>query len=176
MKNKPIIIDGVDVSGCLFRGTNRIGNDIGTYCRLFTGSCKKENCYYKQLQRKTQECEKLRKINQAWGLNVTNLREELETLQQTYKACEKEYKALNEKYIKVLELSKKGVDSYEYCIRDLEEENQKLKAKIKEISEKLDDALDPEETEAEESMDLLWEISEDLENLTTSFNVDKKGG
>lgn len=114
---------------------------------------------------------------EEWAEKYEQLTEDLTALQQTYEACEKEYKTLNEKYVKVLELSKKGVDSYEYCIRELEEENEKIKAKIKEISEKLDNALDPEKTEAEESMDLLYEVSEDLENLISASNdVDKNGG
>lgn len=45
-----IIIDGVDVSKCKF-----INNIYFSPC----GGCKNDdNCYYKQLQRKEQECEK----------------------------------------------------------------------------------------------------------------------
>ena len=185
MNNKSTIIDEINVSECRYLFDNVKRNNV---CSICYKSCKDlgiDYCYYKQLQRKTQECEKLKKNYRLSCLKckykntkVENeqLKEDLTALQQTYEACEKEYKALNENYIKVLELSKKGIDSYEYCIRELEEENPKIKAKIKEISEKLDDALDPDETEAEESMDLLYEISEELEKLSsTSNDVVKKG-
>lgn len=118
MTKETIIIDGVNVSECVFRGTNRLGNDIGTYCRLYTGSCKKENCYYKQLQRKISECVKLEKDVEEWhikyaGCNTANssiqelnkrLKEDLTALQQTYDACEKEYKRVIEENKKLKEL------------------------------------------------------------------------
>lgn len=46
------IIDGVDVSGC-----ERLEN---TYCKLGI-ICKGRDCTYKQLKRKEQECERLKK-------------------------------------------------------------------------------------------------------------------
>ena len=60
MTDKPIIINGVDVSGC---------EHLGLYkeYKLKCGSCcpidcsDNPNCYYKQLMRKEQECEKLKK-------------------------------------------------------------------------------------------------------------------
>lgn len=55
-----IIIDGVDVSGCVNRATNAIGKDFGTYCREITGGCKNHNCYYKQLKRAEEKNEKLK--------------------------------------------------------------------------------------------------------------------
>lgn len=48
---KKIIIHGVDVSGCQFRD-----NPYFSPC----GGCENDdNCYYKQLKRKTEECEEL---------------------------------------------------------------------------------------------------------------------
>lgn len=70
MTDKEIIIDGVDVSGCKGfyihdRSTTNIdywmygqcksSKEYGCYCR------NNPNCYYKQLARKTQECEELKK-------------------------------------------------------------------------------------------------------------------
>lgn len=53
MTDKEIIINGVDVSGCQFRDTPYFSP---------CGGCKNDdNCYYKQLQRKTKECEELKK-------------------------------------------------------------------------------------------------------------------
>ena len=60
-----IIIDGMDVSGCEYVCNTAFGN-IG--CKLpFSEEihcCNIPNCYFKQLARKTQECEELLKENQ----------------------------------------------------------------------------------------------------------------
>lgn len=52
-----IIVDGVDVKDC----RRRIGKN--SYCRYFKRLCSENNfnCVWKQLARKTQECEELRK-------------------------------------------------------------------------------------------------------------------
>lgn len=56
-----IIIDGVDVQNCLFISTNGLSNHKIPYCREFTNNCKDNpNCYFKQLDRETQECEELK--------------------------------------------------------------------------------------------------------------------
>ena len=68
--DKQIIIDGVDVSGCEKQGETiagitcgngeriRLANEIITKHKL----CKDNpNCVYKQLKRKEQECEELKK-------------------------------------------------------------------------------------------------------------------
>ena len=52
MEHKPIYLDGVDVSGCKYL----------PYCNDKQGNCAFEpNCYFKQLARKTQECNRYRK-------------------------------------------------------------------------------------------------------------------
>ena len=62
MIDKQIIIDGVDVSGCEWFG--QIDLDINVICtsnspKKCNTYCKDiSNCYYKQLVRKEQECEK----------------------------------------------------------------------------------------------------------------------
>ena len=55
--DKQIMIDGVDVKNC----RRRIGKN--NYCRYFKRLCSENNfnCVWKQLARKTQECEKLKK-------------------------------------------------------------------------------------------------------------------
>ena len=57
-----IIIDGMDVSGCEYVCNTAFGN-IG--CKLpFSEEihcCNIPNCYFKQLARKTQECEELKR-------------------------------------------------------------------------------------------------------------------
>ena len=92
---KPIIIDGVEVQQCLFIGVNGLTAYKIPYCREFTNNCKDNpNCYFKQLARKTQECEELKK--------------ELKKLKRQYKLscldCEyKDTKADVDRYRKALE-------------------------------------------------------------------------
>lgn len=59
MTDKPIIIDGVDISKCKFANTNRKGGIYwGTNCLISKKNkpyniCEcSPNCYYKQLKRK----------------------------------------------------------------------------------------------------------------------------
>lgn len=67
MSNKPIIIDGVDVSGCrqyMPRYMEDYDIDTLDYCRYHFKPCKDVDvkyCYYKQLKAKEQECEELKK-------------------------------------------------------------------------------------------------------------------
>lgn len=62
----PIVIDGVDVSGCCqYMPRHMEDYDIDTldYCRYHFKPCKDVDvkyCYYKQLKRKEQECEELK--------------------------------------------------------------------------------------------------------------------
>ena len=53
-----IIIDGVDVSGCAYFDYENEGT---RECDAYSNECEANNCYYKQLARKTQECEELKK-------------------------------------------------------------------------------------------------------------------
>ena len=60
MTDKQIIIDGVDVSGCVALKDDGIKKPL---CRAggITSVYKSyQNCYYKQLKRKEQECEELK--------------------------------------------------------------------------------------------------------------------
>ena len=66
MTDKQIIIDGVDVSGCKYRcDTHKTlladGHimEFENYCQITNDGCYAINCYYKQLKRKEQECERL---------------------------------------------------------------------------------------------------------------------
>lgn len=67
MTDKQIIIDGVDVSRCEFLQQEDIDLDYTCYAEegyqsgeICCSAC--PNCYYKQLKRKEQECEELKKI------------------------------------------------------------------------------------------------------------------
>ena len=66
INKEQIIIDGIDVSECLFYQAN-FEEDydvrIKHFCSNWHNSCESinnSNCYFKQLSRKTQECEKLK--------------------------------------------------------------------------------------------------------------------
>lgn len=74
MTDKEIIIDGVDVSECLFYQTNFEEDydvKIKHFCSNWHNSCESannSNCYFKQLARKTTECEELKK-EMEWVVN-----------------------------------------------------------------------------------------------------------
>ena len=73
MTDKQIIIDNIDVSGCDFYIDSK---NLEFNCKQTPQSyfCKNQpNCYYKQLKRKEQECEELKK--------------ELETVYDDCKGC-----------------------------------------------------------------------------------------
>lgn len=116
-ENKPIMIDGVDITNCIHRGTNKLCGDIDPYCRCYTGSCKDiTNCYFKQLTRKTQECEK-----KSWeignlGYKIKNQRKEINERLKQLKAKEQECEDLK-KYLNQIrdeELSHLDIEWDEY--------------------------------------------------------------
>ena len=86
-EKEQIIIDGCNVSGCV-QFTQE-----GDCCNL-GGSCKGwPNCYYKQLARKTQENEELKKqfeTSEEWRIKAESLNENFELKNTCYrKALEK---------------------------------------------------------------------------------------
>jgi len=66
--DKQIIIDGVDVSRCIYYKATGKYNTCGYDCELT------HNCYYKNWQRKEQECEELKK-ECAWVKESCTLNE-----------------------------------------------------------------------------------------------------
>ena len=59
MTDKRIIIDGIDVSGCVYYADGKCTNS-----HMIQSNCKNVAvCYYKEYKRKEQECEELRKAN-----------------------------------------------------------------------------------------------------------------
>ena len=89
MNNKPIIIDGVDVAGCPEYRKNT-GFCKAAFRPEQEPYCQEFDCYYKQLQRMKEK--------------YKQLTEDLTALQQTYEACEKEYKRVIEENKKLKEL------------------------------------------------------------------------
>ncbi len=102
---KPIIINGVDVSGCIYIDENTIPQDCGvnnSFCYEFN------QCYYKQLQRKEKEFKELKnKLEKAENncIKVFNLFSELG---EKYKKLKREC----EKYKKCIETIKSRVKGY----------------------------------------------------------------
>ncbi len=79
-ENKQIIIDGVDVSECLFYQSNFEEDydvKIKHFCSNWHNSCESannSNCYFKQLARKTQECERMKYyLNKIRDEELSNL-------------------------------------------------------------------------------------------------------
>ena len=98
MTDKQIIIDGVDVSGCILRRRKEPNCTVcnGYSSKVFEFDCSDfKNCYYKQLKRKEQECEKLRgdfhDTNEQ--LNLKN-----EYIQKVKQECEKLKSQVDEDY------------------------------------------------------------------------------
>lgn len=106
---KEIIIDGVDVSGCEYYAQGIC--NIPDVIETYDSCIDKGACYFKQLQRKEKECEEV--SNEIVELNV--------------------------KYETVVNLAKKNADANEYCLQELEKENQKLKQALDEIEELISD-------------------------------------
>lgn len=112
-----IIIDGVDVSGCVYRDfKNRCCCDSskpneGEPRITGNGGCEyNPNCYYKQLTRKTEECERYKNeptanlISQfeAEKLKVEYLKEEYKILQDNFETSNRDNLELLEDYIQAL--------------------------------------------------------------------------
>lgn len=139
--DEPIMIDGVDVSKCRYF---RPGSAL-TCSRMYGGACdnkySNELCYFKQLAHKTRECEEL----------------------------SNEIEELNVKYETVVNLAKKNADANEYCLQELEKENQKLKQALDEIEGLATNLRTRTDYHSEE------EVNADIENILDIISKAKGG-
>lgn len=122
-----VIIDGVDVSGCeKYPLSNKWHGSI-IFCK---GGCKAyPNCEYKQLQRKTAECEELKKI-----LSYPKYTNEF--------AYDELLKLSKEEFIKNLIESHQHGESVTQCVyKPLKEENTKYKQALDEIEQILNKTI-----------------------------------
>ena len=140
-----IMIDGIDVSGCEHHRKCILPDNIGCKIDDFL-CCDKPNCNYKQLVRKTQECEKLSILAQEESARNGYVEYELnDKLKQKTQECEN-LKA-EEKYLKQC-CTKAGEElakhSFEYDGKEknlvvqameLNEKYEKLKKAFEEIEE-----------------------------------------
>lgn len=128
--DKQIIIDGCDVSGCEYIDKNSCCNLfeglIGTPCSSYHF----RNCHYKQLKRKEEECEELKKtVNEAQnsGLDLKSFlvgeavqneyEQQLEKLKQE---CE-ELKELNTRLDRQREAYWKGYQKLDKALTEIKE-------------------------------------------------------
>lgn len=58
---------------------------------------------------------------------IKELKEQYQTLLDIHNSTVKQYEALQKQYITVLDLAKKNADCYEYCLKQLENEFERLK-------------------------------------------------
>lgn len=95
-----IMINGVDVSGCEYACNTAFGKNGCKHPMMKNIYCSKNpNCYFKQLARKTQECEELKKqleTAEEWRIKAEGLNEKLELRNTCYrKALEEIEKVIN---------------------------------------------------------------------------------
>lgn len=97
MTDKQIIIDGVDVSGCLFFTQYAF---CTAQLEILGGSGKcsvnNQNCYYKQLKRKEQECERLKRDYFKQNEWLQEQKKELDQLKAENKKLKKRVNELEE--------------------------------------------------------------------------------
>lgn len=92
-ENKPIMIDGVDVSHCKhFKNRSCIADYLLTDMVFSEAKCELcKDCYFKQLARKTQECEELKKVNRHIDNNRMQKANKLMQIEKIIMACNSGY-------------------------------------------------------------------------------------
>lgn len=108
-----IMIDGVDVSGCLFYQSN-FEEDydvrIKHFCSNWHNSCESSNnsnCYFKQLAHKTQECEELKELTEVSSAKYQSLKMQYKNLVEINNKRKDEIKTLKYMLYEEKELSPK---------------------------------------------------------------------
>ena len=132
MDDKKIIIDGVDVSGCEFATKAEMAWD--THCRLYDYNyCIGKNCYYKQLKRKEQECERLNNIINEATNSKLDLKSFLvgEAIQNEY---EEKLKVKEQECEKLKDIANRTLDKLNKYL-DKQVQLDQLKQTIEEIKE-----------------------------------------
>lgn len=124
MTDKQIIIDGVDVSGCILRRRKEPNCTVcnGYSSKVFEFDCSDfKNCYFKQLKRKEQECEKLR-----GDFHDTN--EQLKDYKEHYDRQSEEHQKLKQD----LFLAQNQITLKNEYIQKVKQECEKLKSQVDE--------------------------------------------
>lgn len=169
MVDKQIIINGVDVSECIYYKATDKYNTCGYYCE------QNPNCSYKNWKRKEQECEfsnlriiQLQETLSQYETELDQVKEELAiSIQENEEGREinAELKSKNEQLKKEIRLydciDKWGTEQCRCACRclgnefcdDADKKINKLKQALTEIKQLLEDALDTDKTSAEQSFD-----------------------
>ena len=129
MTNKQVIIDGVDVNGCLFYQTNFEEDydvKIKHYCSNWHISCESNNnsiCYYKQLARAEQENKRLLEIINANPLETVDIDSsfEIEKLKEQLQAKEQECEELKHEVELMMDCASCKVDEYKKTLAEIKE-------------------------------------------------------
>lgn len=132
MNKEQIIIDDVDVSKCTLYGDGRCNNACNPLNCLFCSE--KPNCHFKQLARKTQECEELISEKDFYLQKIAVLEQECEELKEQLQAnqptgicetCMAKAILQNDKYRKALKEIGKivKINCEEICGRKFEDCN-----------------------------------------------------
>lgn len=116
---EPIIIDGVDITGCVnclrFCMTTKKPEAI---CKIYEYCSKKPDCYFKQLARKTQECEKLSILAQEESARNAYIEYELnDKLKQKTQECEQLKEDFQKQVEDMLEWQKTVVSLFDKTCR-----------------------------------------------------------
>lgn len=154
MTDKEIIID---VNKCKYRDTYSNfclaeKNNIGECYTICTGN----DCYYKQLQRKTEECKRLKFDNDY----------QVGALEMTIDKLKAEYEELKEE----LQISK---DDHAYAV-ELEKEIDRYMQALEKIEGILSNHNEPGYSFCDTRCQLILDILNEVKESSTSNNVDKK--
>lgn len=95
MTDKQIMIDGIDVSECEHYDNVCLGNHHYKWCK------DNDNCYYKQLKAKEQECERLKKQYNCYACDTCKGKEDYINLKRH---CENAIKSLHNKHAELDQL------------------------------------------------------------------------
>lgn len=137
-EKQEIIINGVDVSKCDKLIVNQL---YGYACNCeedthIISSCKnRHNCYYKQLARKTQECEALKSESFTMDSLITEQEEEIEKLKEYAQRQENQRETYYKEFLKLSQENKElkrkvelmmdcpdcKVDEYKKALEEIEE-------------------------------------------------------
>ena len=152
MTDKQIIIDGVDVADCEhINACDKkmkcviLQDDVcetNPYCEGF-------NCYYKQLKRKEQECERLEEEAIKRSKELIRIRKERQEGQKMNRNLHKQLDQLKADNNELKKLLKDGG----LHNLSLMAEKRVLLQTLTEIKQLLEDALDTDKTNAEQSFD-----------------------
>lgn len=142
MTKKQIIIDGVDVSGCkhLYKEIDCLAHiDFSECCEGYNpsyGYCPNTDCYYKQLKRKEQECEKWKSYYKLYRIETGIVKKVQGVINSNQKYgiefTEDDIICKDERlsYLEVHEQVKLIIDEQAKELEQLKSENEILKEKL----------------------------------------------